>query len=276
MISNLKGFYLKKFLSLYIPFFLWSVYYYERSNNLLNSISEIFFNIPRAFYSSLTESQYYHMWYMYTLIGLILLEPFLKRLLDNLDFKELFWLCNVLIIAKALNLFGIIIIGELYFSSWVVYYIIGCFLIKEETKRLYPLIICSSFVAFFISVVIDLYFSESVFLKNIFEYSPIMIIQVGGIFSIFLWIEKSRKPALKKTVKYLSKFTFQIYLAHPAIMDCIVHKLWFLKNGLLSDHPLAFFVIVIIMTFMCSALVAAIIEGVALAGKNIYYIFRHE
>lgn len=88
ILNNLKEFYLKKFLSLYVPFFIWSVYYYERSNNLLNSISEILFNIPKALYYSLTESQHYHMWYMYTLIGLILLEPYLKRLLDNLKIKN--------------------------------------------------------------------------------------------------------------------------------------------------------------------------------------------
>ncbi len=221
----------------------------------------------------MTESQYYHMWYMYTLIGLILLEPFLKRLLDNLKYKELVWLCGILLIAKALNIFGIVTIGELYFTSWIVYYIIGSFLIREKSKKLYPLLICFSFAMFFVSVGVDLHFSDSAFMNNIFEYSPITIIQVGGIFSIFLWIENFRKPALRQIIKYLSKFTFQIYLAHPVVMDYVVHKLWFLKDGLLSNYPLLFFVVIIVMTFLCSAFVAAIIEGSVLVGKRIYYKF---
>ena len=89
-----------------------------------------------------------------------------------------------------------------------------------------------------------------------------MIFQVSGIFCTFIWIDKIKKMALPKIVKYLSKFTFQIYLAHPAIMNYMTHKLWFLKYGLLINHPLIFFLLIIFATFIGSVIVAALIEGI--------------
>lgn len=262
ILCNLKRYYLKKLCSLYFPFFAWSIYYYELSNNLLHSPMEIIINIPKACWITLTQSQYYHTWYMYALLGLILLAPFLKRMLDNLSYVELFRLCGILLIAKALNTFEIIKIGELYFGSWVIYYIFGSFFLRKESEAIYLKVIYFSIVMFIFSIYIDYYFSESVFMNNIFEYSPIMIFQVSGIFCTFIWIDKIKKMALPKIVKYLSKFTFQIYLAHPAIMNYMTHKLWFLKYGLLINHPLIFFLLIIFATFIGSVIVAALIEGI--------------
>ena len=183
-------------------------------------------------------------------------------MLDILSFVVLFMLCGILLIAKSSNTFEIIKIGELYFGSWVIYYIFGSFFLRKESEAIYLKVIYFSIVMFIFSIYIDYYFSESVFMNNIFEYSPIMIFQVSGIFCTFIWIDKIKKMALPKIVKYLSKFTFQIYLAHPAIMNYMTHKLWFLKYGLLINHPLIFFLLIIFATFIGSVIVAALIEGI--------------
>lgn len=82
-IDDLKKYYMNKVLSLGIYFFGFSIYYYEYTNNELYSVASVVKNIPKGFIATFTTSQYFHMWYMYSLIGLDIMASIFESIIEE-------------------------------------------------------------------------------------------------------------------------------------------------------------------------------------------------
>lgn len=259
LLSDVSKYYKSRLINLGIPFLLWSVFYYEISNHTYTSFVTAVNAVPEALKSMLTRTSYYHLGYMYTFIGLVLLVPFLKRLLDHLSYKEYGLLCLIIMCTQILSTYKLVLLGELIFGTWIIYYILGAYLFKEESERIYPYLIGCGLFSFIVSVYVNYYYQESILMRNIFEYSPLMICQIMGVVAGALWLEK-RVDLPAKAVAFLSGLTFEIYLAHPIVLK-VINK-YFQQINIMKTHIFVFFVAAVTVTFIISSVIAIFIEYV--------------
>lgn len=88
---SIKDFLKNKFITLVVPLFIYSLFYYIFLNTSGN------FSISDFLFKFISMDVQYHLWFMYTLIGLELLVPVLKKSVQSLDNNGLFyfWLISI-------------------------------------------------------------------------------------------------------------------------------------------------------------------------------------
>ena len=100
-------------------------------NGLFNSLKAIF-----------KESVYYHLWYVYMILGIYLCAPFLRKMCKSLDDKEcknLFYLIIFISIIKNFlpDLSIHIGISEICFDGWIMYFLLGYLVNKDFIQKNY-------------------------------------------------------------------------------------------------------------------------------------------
>lgn len=219
-LSTLFDFYKKRLIYPGLPFYFMSIFYYLWNHWDELRMGNLATMVCAALERSLQEPQHYHLWFVYSWLGLTILLPFLKRFLNALSYKELKHLVMICVFVKIVTNYSLVLINEFYFSSWVVYYILGYYLLKEETKRKYKLYYGIGSISFCISLLIHFEGYENTVLGNhLFDISPLMIFQVAAIFCFFVQLSKLIDFTLSKRVvriiEKLSGCTVWIYLWHP-------------------------------------------------------------
>ena len=273
ILVNIKSYYLRKTVNMFLPFFVWSAVYFQvSSSGSLNWSSFSIQGFLQGLYQSLYRGQYYHLWYMYTLLGLVLLMPFLKRLIDNLDYYELAELCGIILIVLAIKEYLRFNINEFYFETWVSFYIIGAFVFRSETRKYLPALTAVGGVSYIASTMVEYLSPDSVLNVRRWEFSPLMIFQVVGFIAGFLWIESILKLPGKKISEKLSRLTFEVYLSHPLCFIVLRHmpvlNVYTGKYGMWTK-----FILIYLETIVLSFVVAALIEfGISLIKRCCYAI----
>ena len=131
---------MKKAVNIFFPFYIWSSIYYQLGNETIEFTKLSIKSLFTGFYRSFFASQHFHLWYMYALLGLVILMPFLKRMVDHLSDKEMEILCGIILAVLALKEYLKIQIDEFYLGTWVSFYIFGAFIFRKEIKKYYPIL----------------------------------------------------------------------------------------------------------------------------------------
>lgn len=270
ILVNIKRYYFQKAVNIFLPFLIWSsIYFQVSSSEILRWNSFSVQGFIQGLCKSLYGKQYYHLWYMYALLGLVLLMPFLKRLVDNLNYHELKVLCAIILIVLGLKEYLRFNINEFYFETWVSFYIIGAFVFRKETRKYFPILTVAGVIAYVGSCIIEYISPDSVLNVLHWEYSPLMIFQVVGFISGFLWIEGVIKFPGKRISKELSKLTFEVYLSHPLCF--ILLKYMPVFNAYRGAYGMwAKFVLIYLETIILLFVVAALIEFAILFSKRMW------
>lgn len=180
----------------------------------------------------LERNSWSHMWYVYMLISLYIITPALKAMIRGMDEREFDWL----IAALAIGNIGITTIndicetefyGYMQFSSYLMWYLAGCYLVY----RLLPLlenrrrVIWFSAVAFVISsaaryiLVLSGILNAGVILKLGFGSGFFQFVQVVSLFVLVYELCKSNTAPMNGVLTNVSRCSFSIYLIHPVIIN---------------------------------------------------------
>ncbi|MBQ7506773.1 MAG: acyltransferase [Lachnospiraceae bacterium] len=232
--ENIGGFYLKRVERVVIPFFIYGAYYtcwinqghaileVPTQESLLNALRLI----PTSWQQTFTGLQYFHLWFMYEIIGLYILMPFLKKGLQAMSDRMLRILMVVILVMMAcqdyLPLVGLEFSVDNYFAYWVLYLILGYILMKEFSKRWYVWIAFFGFFTWVQSIRLKLtHYELTEKIGNYFDLSPHMIISVAGTFALFMLLEKvlTKSRIVNRVVHFLAKYTLGIYLIHGYIIS---------------------------------------------------------
>ena len=86
--KDFSKFYRRRLSRVLIPFFIWNLIYYvyDRIQNGLPVIDRAFFD------QLINNGSEYHLWYVYTLVGIYLILPFLARMLEGCTDRQILWL----------------------------------------------------------------------------------------------------------------------------------------------------------------------------------------
>ena len=197
-------------------------------NNLLKFVLSMFTNYNGDYIP-------YWLWYLYALIALYIMSPFLQKMLDNFTNKDykyffLFFIVGLGIINFVLSL--LMIFFNLYinfnsgivsniFSNTVGLYVFGFYIFRNKIsvrmKNISWVVLFSSFI---IGVILTFY---AVYFKN-FSYDNVatwwnlfVILLACSLFVLFKYYFDDFKfnSFLKKVIVICSNSSFGVYLIHP-------------------------------------------------------------
>lgn len=210
------------------------------------------------------------MWYLYMIIGLYLITPFLKTFIkkENSDIIKIYLIIAIIVqfIEPILNILSTTwplieyIINFIkkfqleFFTGYTSYYILGWYITNNTIihKKTYYLLGILSYllVLIYINITGD-YLSIS---SNI----NILVLTYSSV--IFIFINNGKRYSLSQTttklIITLSTLSFGVYIIHPFIMDILI-SLWHY-----STNPLLYitisFILVISISYLCCNILAKI------------------
>ncbi|WP_419698610.1 acyltransferase [Mucilaginibacter sp. NFX135] len=221
--------FLKKRLGRLIPPFLfWSTVYilYRCYNEEFTFTNSIWANTKLILLQFQTGA-YYHLWYVYLLIGLYLFIPIIGKFVRQASEKELLyflgiWLLTVLLSKPYLSGFDTAIDLQ-NFTGYMGYLVLGYYLAYKKFRIRGMVYIAAAI--FVLTALIIIAGTHYLLLKNhelsTFFYEPIspfIILLSASAFLIARYTVVKLNPALNKIAQNTGKFTLGIYFSHALIL----------------------------------------------------------
>ena len=219
--SDFSPFYKRRLSRILIPLCIWNaVYCLHYQKDILTFIKE-----------SLVEGCAYHLWFLYTLLGIYLLAPFLKMIVDYATRKQLWWLLILICFSGTLRpafnmltplyvyLFPNLMEG--YVGYFLLGYLLGTAPSGGKNDRWVALLATGAGMGLGVFGNYLLSSSENLSLPFNTGYSLNHYLLAGGIFLLartFRWMER---PYVRSVGKVLSALTFQIYFVHVLVLERI-------------------------------------------------------
>lgn len=198
-------------------------------------------------------SVYFHLWFLYPLIGLYVCIPYIKKMLSVLNITEIkfFWLIFFLIglyplvhslvfkypddLTRSLGLF--------LFGQFCGFAISG-YLLKD--------VVVNNFLLIIVYIVATIFYAaETTWISSRlctpFEDSTNIFIMLQS-FSIFIFCKNCNFRKLK-IVSEIAKYSFGIYLIHMLILP---YCIWFINKFASVVHPLLVMLFIIFSTLFIS------------------------
>lgn len=167
---------------------------------------------------------YYHLWFLYVIVILYLLSPFMRRLvvaMSGVEAKVLLaiWLL-VAVFAPQLELALGVKFGFAYreLGAYSGYFMLGYYLNRQDFKKPFALLAifaASAFAMFYLTAQASLEKGELVGI--FYDYStPLVVLQGVSLFLLFKSFEGAK--AFEHIAK-LSPLVFGVYLLHPLVLE---------------------------------------------------------
>ncbi len=217
--ETFKQSYMKRTSRIFIPLIAWTLIYLVyrailgwREDNLIE--------ISTLFKLILLGKPFYHMWYLYMLIGLYLVTPILNNIIPKISRKNLWISSGFLLLFGIINNAYNLIIGNdpifiLWFVDYLGYFMLG-FLLKDSRKKISSNFLLVLFLLNVIIISILSYYTMKNF-NNLYFYgylSPFVVISSVIFYKLFDQIN------LKNNIlSRISHLTFGIYLIHALILN---------------------------------------------------------
>jgi surface polysaccharide O-acyltransferase-like enzyme len=213
------------------PFMFWSLVYvaYSWYNEDITFTKNIWAD-ARIVLHQLKYGAYYHLWYVYMLLGLYFFIPVLGRFVRNASEKEviyflLVWLAVMLLAQPCLSRFNPQIDLH-YFFGYIGYLVLGHYLTFKQFPPKFGKGWCGAVFFFSLAIiVIGTYWMtiNGKGLSTVFyePLSPMIVLLSSSIFLLARFMSVKWPPFLKKTRDFIGAYTFGIYLSHALILDIL-------------------------------------------------------
>ena len=239
---SIKKLYSKNILRMAIIFAVWSILYILFNNFVLKNDFIGFVDVIKSFFRG-----YYHMWFIYMLIGLYIITPVLRVITRKQVVMEYFLivgillsiilpgiksLCDGYLLVEENRIVGLVssaigsIIGSLEFkfaAGYVLYYVLGYLLSKIEISKT---IRCICYVFGICGLILTVIYTGRVSilsqqLSGIFESStPWVLAQAVALFIFARYhCERIGRNRIIKTISFLS---LGIYLIHAGVIEYLL------------------------------------------------------
>lgn len=275
-IYTLKVHFQKRFIRVILPFLFWSAIYIAIDLILLLLKGEpvIIIDVLKHVMIGFLFGARGHLWYIYMILGLYLLVPFIQKWIHHYNKSEVYLFIILWTITLIINWFIPSISGEkgynfgkgidlTYFSGFVGYLILGYFLsisdiIKYKVNTISIIMIilglASTFIgSYFVSV------PNGDFSRNFIRYlTPnVALLAIG----IFLFFKKNfNKPIpqrhLNLLIQKIDKYSYGIYLSHMFSLS-ILSSIGINRNFI---SPILGIILTTILCLIMSLLITIIIN----------------
>lgn len=270
------GSFLKKRLSRIIwPFLFWSLVYvgYGWYDEELNFNNDIWHNVMLVLHQ-LKYGAYYHLWYVYMLIGLYLIIPVLSKFVRNATEKEIQYFLVVWFIVIAFSQPYLSHfwpqVDVRYFTGYIGYLVLGYYLANKpmpEKGILAPLWIF--YLLCLAGITLGTYFiSESTHSLSTIMYEPLgpfIILYSAGVFLLIRAMPYTPPRWLTGIRDTAGNYSLGIYLCHALFLTLMDD--WGISYKLCNPY-----ISILITAFVCFALsfmLIFIVSKIPVVGKYI-------
>lgn len=219
----------------------------------------------------LSGKPYYHMWFLYMIMGLYLFTPFFRKIVVNSSRKEIKVLIFLSFILSAINFaYRKFTSGEPglfinWFLLFVPYFFLG-YLIRTDKNEPPLKVLFGTLIGSFLLTCGGCYFVSlnSDLKTGLYFYGYLSISVIPMSISAMYLLKTLNKAIFNNNItQKLSALTLGIYLVHPAILD-IVKDITYI---LVSRHPM-------VSVFAVTSLIFIISLGVSWIFNKTPYLRR--
>ena len=225
---------------------------------ILTIIWDIIYLVWEYYYLGITYNNFYklllepfraHLWYLYTILIIYIIQPLLKIILEKSNKKIKIVLLILWLLFSTISIKISFIANYFTIFCYIGYFIIGNYLYKyikknELKKYTLPLSILIV-ISYGISILLNYMFSRryNMFYNLFFAYrTPFIII---ATFSFFTIIVSNNNKKISNFIISLSDLSFGVYLIHGIFLDITVKSFIYGSINSLIGIPLFFIIILI-------------------------------
>jgi len=250
-------FYKKRFSKILIPLIFWTLFYSSYVLIVRHNSTKVW-DFESIIINILNGRPYFHLWYLYMLIGLYLITPLINRIIHKKIFKvcniEIFgYLCLLLgfLVGLYFQLYGSVKISVILFIQYIGYYILGYTIGKRgnEWVKLKGLYMSLYVISCILIALLTYYTIGNGLGLYFYNYlSPLVIIGSICFYSYF-----SASNFHKNIFSKFAELTFGIYLVHAFVLTGLNKAFSILRINLsvFFDIPLKLTVVFIISLLLC-------------------------
>ena len=193
---------------------------YSVSDMLLNGQPGFGGALLEGIYKAFTDTSWSHMWYLYTLIGIYLMLPLYKKMIQGCTEKDIWYLLAIFFIFLSLFpllemfgvSFGVKIPAATIYPFW---FFLGYALKGQDRGRAVPAVFFSVGTLGLILFTILRWTLPMEGMEQLFAYSsPVVILQAMGLYLLLYSIPVHKKGWLHKVLVWIDRRSFGIYLVH--------------------------------------------------------------
>lgn len=266
-----KAFLIKRAQKVLIPFFVWSLVYtawliYNYNQPL--TFAEL---AAKALYSP----AFYHLWFLYAIIGLYLLTPVLRVYLRNAPGRNvryllILWFLFASInpfLNKVFNYYIFFKLDEELMIGYTGYFILGYYLNDVTAEGKYLILLLALVLASIAATFLGTYFlvirNSGALDPSLYNYqAPNVVIMSLSIFIIFKSIDFNKimgnSSGSAGFITYLSSASFGVYLIHPIVIALLGKNRFVQVNWMLYHPAVGITVTALLATVICFLVVFAI------------------
>jgi surface polysaccharide O-acyltransferase-like enzyme len=258
--ENFKQSYTKRTSRILIPLIAWSIIYIIY-RVILSYLSNNTIEIIPIIKSIILGRPFYHLWYLYMLIGLYLFTPILNNNISKIPHKNLWFVSILLMIFGMINTSYNSVLGNqpifiLWFINYLGYFILG-FLIKDYKKKISPIKLILVYLTSGLLISILSYYTAKDF-GSLYFYgylSPFVVIASLSFYMIFHQIDLKVNMLSK-----ISHLTLGIYLMHVGVLEVLILGLREL-NIHVFDNPIIGIPIKFVLVLFISIMLTKILNA---------------
>lgn len=264
---DLRSFYKRRIPRLLIPLAAWNIIYFVFGW----AVSGKELSLGRFMGDILNSGTEYHLWYLYTLIGLYLLVPFIKIIVDKCNTKQLVWLEFLILLCTTLRPLintvspYYVYLFEPLFTGYSGFFLLGYILAKVrlDKKRLFGFL-AAGISGMALSVFGHHLASSDKGIDLIFNYgySICHYLLAAAIF-VFARHFCRENGKFGGVFGFISKVSLGIYLIHAAVMDIVT------KYFMIDASPVISSVYIFVLTAVISAALSAVLGKIKYIRKII-------
>ena len=232
---------------------------------------------------------YYHMWYLYMIIGLYLLVPFLRKIVDD-EFLMKYYLLLMLIFAiivpnviefsalrfkslsKALNTVNTNLHMD-FVKGYPFYFVLGFCLNRMQLTRKRVIASCVIGVLGFIctiwgnaAVVQKIGKQKDIYFYSTYTFNGIATSQCVFILARAIFSNIKIHEGASRLIRFLANHTFGIYLSHALVLDTLKNNLSFTT---LTLDPVISVPLITLLVFCLSLGITIVIKRIPVLNKYI-------
>lgn len=171
--------------------------------------------------NTITGNSWEHMWYIYMVIGLYLLLPSMKILVNNISDKLLYFTIGILFLISSiipyLQEFIELKLNLPCVSIYLFYLLLGYAIHYKNfrLKKIFAVVILVFYCFYLVMIQFNSFFifENNSFLRTLGYESPVIVLVAFSIFSLYKNINKENR-----IINFLSPLTFGVYIMHPAFI----------------------------------------------------------
>jgi surface polysaccharide O-acyltransferase-like enzyme len=274
--DSLQVFLNKRASKIILPFIFWILFYEAwKYRGDLGNVS-----IPAAIKEMMSGSVYFHLWFLYMIVGIYLITPLIQIIIRNssktiIEYYLIIWFITSSLFTLFPYLLDVRIGLQLpYFTGYLGYFILGYYLHRFSMPSKINKLIYAGGAGGLLITLIGTYIGTKragIFDGYFYEYhSPNTVLASIAIFVLFKNIDwDSLFPKDGRFMKWITSISiasFGIYLIHPLVMDILKsHKMMNLigfKINYQLIHPVIGTPVTIILVLLVSHLIISIMRKI--------------